>query len=124
MKPLVRVLVLSLALPALASAQTSVAGSWAGSYVGADSEQAVLMALTVRETELTGSIIVPGGVEFSIKDGLQAGSQLQFVTLQQEGDAEVVVRWVGTVDGDTITFSVAREDGQAAPQDIVVTRQS
>lgn len=114
-------LVLSLMLSASLSAQASIQGDWSGNLAA---DQVVHLALTVQDGALTGSVIVPGGVEFSIEDGIQAGTQVQFKTTDRSGETARVHLWVGTVNGNTITFSVAPEDGATPAQDVVVTRRS
>ena len=123
MTSIVRALVLLLTLPALAAAQDSLKGTWTGQIDTADATLPITMVLSVDDIQVTGSILLPGGLELSAQDGLVTGTLVQFTTTQQ-GETPVVMKWAGTRSGDEIAFSVAAEDGQSAPLEFTVTRQA
>ena len=126
MKSIARILVFSLLVPVLASAHVgaSVNGGWAAPLADGESQPPVMLSLTEADGGvLTGSVILPGGIELSIQEGTVSATQIEFKTTQRTGDESVVWKWIGTVKGDEIAFTRATGDGQGTPEEIVVTRK-
>lgn len=122
MKPFILAVVVTLALPALAAAQDSINGGWSGTVQGAEGEPTLGLVLTVKDGILTGSVIEPEGVEFSISDGLFADAQLQFKATRPVADTQVVIHWIGSVSGNEIILTRAEEDSQNPPVSFVVRK--
>ncbi len=104
MKLIARALALAVVLlPVIASAQAqdSINGYWAATTPDADTPPAVILSLTVtEESKVTGSVILPGGVELSVQEGTLDASKVEFKTKQTVGETTVVFKWIGTVKTD------------------------
>lgn len=96
-------------------------GVWTGSVDAGGSAQPVEMHLTSVDGTLSGSIITAPN-EVSIQQGTFAGASLTFTTTPAGEPDGPKTNWVGTLVGDTITFSRATE-GDNVTQEIVVTRK-
>lgn len=121
MNTFTRALVLSLCLSVYAAAQSPIAGGWSGTVQDDAGEHRVMLALTVTDGVVTGSVIEPEGLEFSIYEGSQVDNQLQFLTAQQVGETRIVTRWNGTQTDDEIAFTRSSDSGPGA-QSFVVRR--
>jgi hypothetical protein len=125
MKTTVRALVFALLLPVVSSAQVqdSINGGWAAATPEGAEQSPVQLSLTEGENgALSGSVILPGGVELSVQEGTIAAAMVQFKTAQQDGGKTVVLKWLGTVKGNEIAFTRAADGGAGATDEIVVTR--
>jgi hypothetical protein len=111
------------ALVALASAQGSVDGKWAGEVQGGRGPQQITLTLKADGAKLTGSVAGGRGGEIAIKEGTLKGSALSFKTTQQGRGGEITLNWTGTLKGDEIAFKRMAEGGQGQAQDFVLKRQ-
>jgi hypothetical protein len=113
-----------LALPSLASAQSSVNGSWSGEVQGGRGPQTISMNLKADGEKLTGAL-TGGRGDIPLEDGSISGATLKFKTKLpgRNGGADVMMTWTGTLKGDEIAFSRVAEGGQGQAQEFVVKRQ-
>jgi hypothetical protein len=119
MKSLVRTLLVVVLFPIVAFAQSSISGQWSSQSDQLSQRTSLSLSVT-DDGKVTGSVILPGGSEYTITDGSITGVAVEFTTTEHSGDRDVAVKWVGSVSGDQISFSRTADGG--APQDLVVTR--
>jgi hypothetical protein len=118
------VLFLCLAVaPAIAFAQGSVDGKWAGEVQGGRGPQQVMLTLKADGGKLTGSVAGGRGGEIAIEEGTIASGMLKFKTKQMGRGGEVTLNWSGTLKGDEIAFTRMADGGQGQPQEFTLKRQ-
>jgi hypothetical protein len=109
--------------PAIAIAQGSVDGKWAGEVQGGRGPQQVMLTLKADGGKLTGSVAGGRGGEIAIEEGTIASGTLKFKTKQMGRGGEVTLDWSGTLKGDEIAFTRMAEGGQGQPQEFTLKRQ-
>ena len=109
--------------PAIALAQGSVDGKWAGEVPGGRGPQQVTLTLKADGGKLTGSTAGGRGGEIPIEEGTIADGMLKFKTKQMGRGGEVTLNWSGTLKGDEIAFTRMAEAGQGQPQEFTLKRQ-
>ena len=109
--------------PAIALAQGSVDGKWAGEVPGGRGPQQVTLTLKADGGKLTGSTAGGRGGEIPIEEGTIANGMLKFKTKQMGRGGEVTLNWTGTLKGDEIAFTRAQEGGQGQPVEFTLKRE-
>ena len=109
--------------PAIALAQGSVDGKWAGEVPGGRGPQQVTLTLKADGGKLTGSTAGGRGGEIPIEEGTIANGMLKFKTKQMGRGGEVTLNWSGTLKGDEIAFTRAQEGGQGQPVEFTLKRE-
>lgn len=107
-------------VPSLVFAASAADGVWTGA-IDASHAQPIEFHLTTVDSKLTGSIII-APTELSIQDGTFVGASLTFTTVPAGDTSRPKTTWVGTLSGDTITFSRV-VDGDNVAQEFTVTRK-
>ena len=111
------------ALPAVALAQGSVNGKWAGEAPGGRGPQQVTLTLKAEGGKLTGSMMGGRGGEIAIEEGTIANGMLKFKTKQMGRGGEITLNWSGTLKGDEIAFTRMADGGQGLPVEFTLKRQ-
>jgi len=109
--------------PAIALAQGSVDGKWAGEVQGGRGPQQVMLTLKADGGKLSGAVAGGRGGEIPIEEGTIANGMLKFKSKQMGRGGEVTLDWSGTLKGDEIAFTRMAEGGQGQPQEFTLKRQ-
>jgi hypothetical protein len=108
---------------AIALAQGSVDGKWAGEVPGGRGPQQVTLTLKADGGKLTGSVAGGRGGEIPIEEGTITNGMLKFRTKQMGRGGEITLNWSGALKGDEIAFTRMAEGGQGQPQEFTLKRQ-
>lgn len=92
-------------------------GTWSGEVTLPTGLALPFVAHLVQEDAvITGTLAGIGGApDVDIMDGKIDGATITFSGVRQIQDADVKFNYIGTLAGDTIDFTILREDGQQAP---------
>jgi hypothetical protein len=113
----------SFVVGAVALAQGSIDGKWAGEVQGGRGPQQITVTLKADGAKLTGSVAGGRGGEVAIDEGTISGDTVKFKTKQQGRGGEITFSWTGTRKGDEIAFSRVAEGGQGQTQQFTLKRQ-
>ncbi len=107
------------------AAAADVTGKYAAEMQGRNGNtQKITIDLKADGGNLTGSIATPRG-ENPISDGKVEGDKISFNQKMNFGGNEMVVKYKGTVEGDTIKFTrtMTTQDGQERNTEFTAKKQ-
>ena len=110
-------------LLAVAAFAADVSGKWTGEMQGRNGPQQVTITLKADGNTLTGTVSGRGG-DTQISDGTVNGDTVKFsVTREIQGNS-MKTNYTGKIAGDDIKFTVEREGGQGRTQELTVHRST
>ena len=126
MKAVIRIAALTLLmLPAMISAQEPV-NPMAGYWTGGPEQDDLLLDLRIQGDVVTGPISTRNIGDLYIRNGSVTANTIEFTSPNlDEANREVALVWHGQLSGnDELAFSIAREDNQGEPREVILKRRN